>query len=129
MGLLGRLFRRSGAAPDGGLYVYLRCNGLPRRACGEPIQVRINRHTDLLEEYDEAGERVSGYAVHKDVLGTWCQNLMRLTIRYDADRRETGRDAEGATLIEAGEYERLKQEAEEIRRRDEPGDRRSHGAD
>lgn len=118
MGLLSRLFGRKGAAPDGGLYVYLRCNGLPRRPCGEPIQVRVNRHTDLLDEYDEEGERLAGYAVHKDVLGTWCQNMMRLTMRFDANRRETGREAEGATLIDVAEYERLRREAEETTGRD-----------
>jgi len=66
---------------------------------------------DLLEEYEDDEERITGYTVHKDVLGTWCRNMMHLTIRYDANRRETGRQAEGAMLIDAAEYERLRQAA------------------
>jgi hypothetical protein len=116
MGWLGRLFGRGvsgadrGAEPDGGVYVYLRCNGIARRPCGEPLRVRIDPQNDLLEEYEGDEERITGYTVHKDVLGTWCQNMMQLTIRYDANRRETSRQAEGATLIDAAEYERLRQE-------------------
>ena len=115
MGLLSRLFGRGGpdadrgAAPDGGIYVYLCCNGTPRRPCGEPLRVRIDPEHDLLEEYEGDEERITGYTVYKEVLGTWCQNMMQLTIHYDANHRETGRQAEGATLIDQGEYERLRQ--------------------
>jgi hypothetical protein len=117
MGLFSRLFGRRGGGgnADRGDYVYIRCNGLPRRPCGEPIRVRLNLQNDPDPEYDEDGDRISGYTVHKDVLGNWCQNMIRLTIHYDADRRETGREAEGGTLIDQAEYERLKTEAEEVR--------------
>lgn len=115
MALWSRLFGRGGssaggAAPDGGMYVYLRCSGTTRRPCGEPLRVRIDPLHDLLEEYEGEEERISGYAAHKDVLGAWCQAMMHLTIRYDADKREIGRQAEGATLIDAAEYERLRRE-------------------
>ncbi|MFI5268026.1 MAG: hypothetical protein ACHQ7M_11675 [Chloroflexota bacterium] len=109
---MSRLFGRGGSpagssAPDGGVYVYLRCNGTARRPCGEPLRVRINPLDDLLEEYEGEEERISGYVAHKDVLGAWCQTMTHLTINYDADKREIGRQAEGATLIDAAEYERL----------------------
>jgi len=117
VGLFSRLLGRGRGAsdrrapPDGGIYVHLRCNGTPRQPCGEPLRVRINPQNDLLEEYEDDEERITGYTVHKDVLGTWCRNMMHLTIRYDANRRETGRQAEGAMLIDAAEYERLRQAA------------------
>ena len=115
MGMFSRLFGNKGgrsagsAPPDRGLYVHLRCNGTSRQPCGEALRVRINPQNDLLEEFEDDEERVSGYTVHKDVLGTRCQNMMQLTIRYDANRREIGRQADGATLIDAAEYERLRQ--------------------
>lgn len=116
MDFLSRLFRRRrlGAGrdgvPDGGIYVYLRCDGVARRPCGEPLRVRIDPQSDLLEEYEGDEERITGYTAHKEVLGTWCQNMIQLTIRYDADRRETGREAAGATLIDAAAYEQLRRE-------------------
>lgn len=119
MGLFRRLFGAaagSGSAPDSGAYAYLRCNGLTRRPCGESVRVRINLQNDLDPEYDEDGDRIAGYTLHKDVLGNWCQNMMRLTIHYDANRRETGREADGATLIDRIEYDRLQREAQETRR-------------
>lgn len=113
MGFLSRLFGggRGGErpAPDGGVYVYLRCEGLPRRPCGEPIRVRIDPRHDLEEEYEEGAEdRLAGYTLHKEVLGNRCPNMMRLTIHYDERKRETGRQAAGATLIHAEEYARLR---------------------
>ena len=115
MGFLRRLFGSGGPASgrDRGAYVYLRCNGRPRQPCGEPIRVRINLAHDLEEEYESGdADRVVGYTLHKEVLGTRCQNLMQLTIHYDASRREVEREADGATLISAEEYERLR--AEEV---------------
>jgi len=115
MGLFNRLFGRGGghrgepAPRDGGVYVYLRCDGRPRQPCGEPIRVRIDPRHDLEEEFvDEAADRIAGYTCHKEVLGTRCQNLMLLTVRYDTSRREIGRETEGATLIDAAEYDRLR---------------------
>ena len=116
MGFLRRLFggRAAGPSRDRGTYVYLRCNGRPRQPCGEPIRVRINLAHDLEEDYESGdADRVVGYTLHKEVLGNQCQNLMQLTINYDASRREVGREAEGATLISAEEYERLR--AAEVR--------------
>jgi hypothetical protein len=116
MGWLSRLFgggasSAGSSAPDGGVYIYLRCNGTPRRPCGEPLRVRINPLDDLLEEYEGEEERISGYVAHKDVLGAWCQSMAHLTIQYDAAKREIGRQVEGATLIDAAEYEQLRREA------------------
>jgi len=117
VGLFSRLFGKAGAGSqrkaerDSGVYVHLSCNGTPRQPCGEPLRVRVNLQDDLLEEYDDDEERITGYTVHKDVLGTWCQNMMLLTIRYDANRKEIGRQADGATLIDAAEYARLRQAA------------------
>ena len=111
MALLSRLFGRGGSAPDGGIYVYLRCDGTARRPCGEPLRVRIDLLNDLLEEYEGEEERISGYVAHKDVLGAWCQTMTHLTIQYDAAKREIGRQAEGATLIDAAEYEQLRRES------------------
>jgi hypothetical protein len=115
MGWLARLFGRSGSSSSAshGFYVYLRCEGTRYRPCGEPICVRIDLRNDLNPEYDAEGEdRPSGYVCYKDVLGSWCQQMVRLTLRYDHARREIERSVEGATFIGQEEYERLKREAD-----------------
>ncbi len=107
MSFLGRLFGRSsgrGDSPSGdehALYYYLRCN-----KCGEVIRVRIDRRWDLEQEFDEGGgDAATGYVARKEVMGTKCFQMLRLTIAFNRGYHETDRQLSGGTFIEREEYE------------------------
>ncbi len=107
MSFLGRLFGRSsgkGASPEGDQYAsfyYLRCN-----RCGEVIRVRIDRRWDLEQEFDEGGgDAATGYAARKEVMGTKCFQMLRLTVQYDRGYHETDKELSGGTFVGREEYE------------------------
>jgi hypothetical protein len=106
MSFLGRLFGRSGrgASPEGdqhASYYYLRCN-----KCGEVIRVRIDRRWDLEQEFDEGGaDAATGYAARKEVMGTKCFQMLRLTVQFDRGYRESDKQLSGGTFVGREEYE------------------------
>jgi hypothetical protein len=103
MGLLSRLFgnKDRGAAGDDreGLHIYVRCD-----RCGEKVHIRANRRTDITQEYDESGDR-SKRVLHKEILGSKCQNLMYAHLTLDAADKVIDSRMEGCTLISREEYE------------------------
>ena len=89
-----------GADSDGrALYFYVRCN-----ACGEQIRVRVDMYNDLAAEYDSK-ERVSGYVLNKDILGSKCFKLMRMHLQLDPSRRLVNKSVENGTFITKEQYE------------------------
>lgn len=106
MSFLGRLFGRSGrgASPESDQYAsyyYLRCN-----KCGEVIRVRIDRRWDLEQEFDEGGaDAASGYAARKEVMGTKCFQMLRLTVQFDRGYHEADKQLSGGTFVGREEYE------------------------
>ena len=54
----------SSGSGDDALWFYVKCN-----ACGEIIPVRVNPASDLIQEFEGAGDSVSGYSLHKEVMG------------------------------------------------------------
>ncbi len=106
MSFLGRLFGRSsgkGTSPEGdqhASFYYLRCN-----KCGEVIRVRVARW-DQAEEFDEGGgDYPIGYVTQKEVIGTKCFQMLRLTVQFDRQRRETDKQLSGGTFVSREEYE------------------------
>jgi len=97
-------FRNFFRAPGGGsagthaLVFYVRCN-----RCGEVIHVRADRRWDLLQEL---GEGVTGYSLHKDVLGTRCNALMHMLVRFDGNYKITHQEVDGGRYVSQAEYER-----------------------
>src|SRR5512143_2721641 len=108
MSILGRLFGRG----DGGkkdettsrdehaIYYYMRCG-----KCGEPVCIRIDRRWDLEQEFEDAGDAVSGYAANKEVMGKKCFQMMHLRIRFDRGFREVDKSLRGGTFITRQEFE------------------------
>jgi len=96
---LAGLLRGPSAGPGRGdaLTFYVRCS-----RCGEVIRVRADRRWDLLQEYDEG---VTGYTLHKDVLGVRCNQLMHLRVAFDPNYRVTEQDVEGGSLTTPQAYE------------------------
>jgi len=97
---LRALSGRRGATPDAdanALIFYVRCD-----RCAEVVRVRVDRRWDLLQEL---GDGVTGYSLHKDVLGTRCNQLMRMVVLFDRNYVITHREIEGgrfATQAESG---------------------------
>lgn len=73
------------------LIFHVRCD-----RCGEVIRVRADRRWDLLQELDDG---VTGYSLHKDVLGTRCNALMRMVVRFDRDYRIAHQEVEGGRFV------------------------------
>jgi hypothetical protein len=105
MGFLAKLFGARGGASKtrggdpSGIHVYVRC-----AKCGEKVHVRVNRNTDISQEYDEAG----GNAVptlHKEILGSRCQNLMYAHLTFDSSYRVVTSRGERCTIISQAEFE------------------------
>ncbi|MDQ7842255.1 MAG: hypothetical protein QN141_04340 [Armatimonadota bacterium] len=100
MSLFRRLRERwSGAASPADAHAvvfYVRCD-----RCGEVVRVRADRRWDLVQELEDG---VTGYTLYKDVLGTRCNQLMRMVVRFDREYRITHQDVEGGRFATAAEY-------------------------
>ncbi len=78
--------------------------------CGEKISTRIEKAYDLQGQYlpaedeDEAKPPVIvGYLLRKELVGSRCQNPVRVTVQFDADKRPTDHSVEGGEWISAEE--------------------------
>jgi len=91
------LFRGGESGGAHALIFYVRCN-----RCGEVVHVRADRRWDLLQEL---GEAAAGYSLHKDVLGTRCNALMHMVIRFDGNYKITHQEVEGGRFASQAEYD------------------------
>jgi len=96
---LAHLFRSIGTETHqaDALIFYLRCD-----RCGEVVPIRVNRRWDLLQELDDG---VTGYSLHKDVLGAQCNALMRMLVLFDNTYTITRQEAEGGRFVSQAEYD------------------------
>ena len=95
------------AGDEHGYYFYVRCN-----RCGEVIRVRADRRWDFQQEFDAGREDVAGYSLHKEVMGQRCFEMIRTTIKFDSQRRETEREIHGGEFATREEYEAAQQSAQ-----------------
>jgi hypothetical protein len=125
MSFLGRLFGRSGRvdSSDGDQHAflyYLRC-----ARCGEVIRVRIDRRWDLEQEFDEgSGDAATGYAARKEVMGTKCFQMLRLTVEYDRSYHEADKQLSGGTFVGREEYEAAQAAARSAQAAEAPTDQK-----
>jgi hypothetical protein len=54
---------------------------------------------------DHEEPRPSGYTLHKELLGSRCQQLIRVTMHFDAARCTSHRLIEGGEFVEIGDCE------------------------
>jgi len=93
-----------GTAPA--LVIKVRC-----ARCGEQITTRVEKAHALQEQYDTQGSsegeeaQVSGYLLQKELLGEKCQEMVRLTMRFDPSRRLLKHEITGGQLVEVVESE------------------------
>ena len=103
MGFFSRLFGNKRHAAGGGdphaLHFYVQC-----AKCGEKVHVRVAPQTDIFMDY-EAGGGQGARTLHKEILGSACQNLMYLHLILDASDRIVESSTERCTLISRDQFE------------------------
>jgi hypothetical protein len=103
MGFLSRWFGRkpqaSGSGDRGVLHFYVEC-----AKCGEKLHVRAVPQTDAYLDYPE-GSAQGVRTLHKEILGSACQNLMYLHVILDSSNRVVESRAEGCTVISREQFE------------------------
>jgi hypothetical protein len=97
MGLFSRLFkggnRSSSTGDTEGLHVYVRCD-----RCSEIIHVRANKRTDVTHDYLD-GSDTATLILHKEILGSKCQNLMYVHLTLDHSYNVIGSQLERCTIV------------------------------
>ena len=90
----------NGTAPA--LLVTVKCD-----QCGEIISTRIEKVYELQEQFtpaedEESDQRpaVASYLLTKELLGSNCPNLIRLTMHFNADKELAEHTVEGGELVE-----------------------------
>ncbi len=71
-------------------------------ACGEEIPVRIDRDHEVQPEYAadaDEGDPPTQWLLHKEIVGSGCQNLISFTIRFDCDQGLMDSSIEGGEFL------------------------------
>jgi hypothetical protein len=94
LSFLQRLFSGGGSAArdaaDGGYYVRVQCN-----ACGEIVQTRINRNSELSLQDDG-----KTYFVRKVLVGQQCFRPIEVELTFNGSHGpEVGREVHGGTSV------------------------------
>lgn len=67
--------------------------------CKETIKVRIDKKTDLQNEFPQPGKAGCAFTLKKEVLGKRCPNLMEVSLKFDDRFRILFREVRGGRLI------------------------------
>ncbi len=102
MGLLkriGSVFGSGGSSRDvprdDGLYFYVQCDH-----CGARLRIRVDRHNDLLPDYDSGG-----FHLRKEMLDSRCFRLMYAELSFDRQYNIVGQEISGGHFITREEFE------------------------
>lgn len=88
-----KIFSRSTSGKPGDFFVFrVQCE-----KCGEEIEVRARKSTDLMANYDE--EIPSHYVLKKEILGTRCNNLIYADLSLDGNLRVVNAEVRGGHLL------------------------------
>ncbi len=76
--------------------------------CGETISTRIEKAYELQKQYLPVDDKdkppvIAGYTLKKQLVGSGCQNPVRVTMHFDADKRPTDHSTEGGEWVSAEE--------------------------
>ena len=92
----------SGSADGNAYWVYVQC-----AKCGEALKVRVDRRYDLMQEFGD-GERVAGYSLHKDIMGSGrCFQMIRVDQELDAGYRIKKQQISNGRFLTPAEYETM----------------------
>lgn len=67
--------------------------------CNETIRVRINKKTDLQNEFLRPGEAGCAFTLKKEVLGKRCPNLMEVSLKFDDRYGVLSKEVKNGRLI------------------------------
>lgn len=90
-----------GDATADAYWLYVQCN-----KCGEAIRIRINKTWDLAQEFGD-DEQVSGYTLHKEILGQKCPQLIYVRQELDVHYRVQHQEVTNGRFLTQEEYEAL----------------------
>jgi hypothetical protein len=102
-GLRSVLSGGGGTPGDANAYwVYVQC-----AKCGEALKVRVDRRYDLMQEFEDQ-DRVSGYSLHKAVIGSnRCFQPIHVTQRLDTSYKVKTQEITNGRFLTKEEYESL----------------------
>ena len=106
----------SDGSGDDALWFYVKCG-----ACGEIIPVRVNPASDLVQEFDDAGDLVSGYSLHKEVMGRGgrpgrpCFRLLQVDADFDKGCQALDVRVDGGAVVDQAAYASQQQESADDR--------------
>lgn len=102
MEFLKKLFSMKPSAPKDetadAIIVYSQC-----AKCREKFRNRIDKHHDVLQNYDETGS--AAYIAHKEFIGARCRNTIILDLEFNAQRRLTGKAIQNGVFLTREEFE------------------------
>lgn len=67
--------------------------------CQEIIKVRVNKKTDLQNEFLQPGKAGCAFTLKKEVLGKRCHNLMKVSLKFDDRFRILSGEVKNGRLI------------------------------
>lgn len=67
--------------------------------CGERIRVRINKKTDLQNEFRRPGGSGSSFTLKKEVMGNNCYNLMEVYLEFNDQYRILSKRVKNGKLL------------------------------
>ena len=110
-----------GGSGDDALWFYVKCN-----TCGEIVPVRVNPASDLVQEFEDAGDMVSGYSLHKEVMGRGgmpgrpCFRLLQLDADFGKGRQLLDVRVDGGELVDQAAYASQQQESADAQPPEDP---------
>ena len=76
------------------LWLLIECS-----RCGERIKVRIDKKTDLQNEFRQPGEPSEAFTLKKEVLGSRCPNLIEVCLKFDPRYNIISKEVKNGRLI------------------------------
>ncbi len=83
--------------------------------------MRVNPASDLVQEFDDAGDLVSGYSLHKEVMGRGgrpgrpCFRLLQLDADFDKGCQALDVRVDGGAVVDQAAYASQQQESADDR--------------
>lgn len=93
---LRKIFTASSQSGDSNFVTFkVKCG-----RCGEEIEVKVRKSTDISRIYEEEGPSEATYFLRKEVLGKKCNNLIYATMYLGPNFNMVSRDITGGEFVD-----------------------------